>query len=183
VPVPTSVQVGEPTGVTAQQPTPAPAADVQAGVPIQHNSAFQQTTVVMVQRGEPNLLIRIIWFLFVGWWLSNVVVLVGWVLNLTLIGLPLGLFLLNRIPQVATLKMSAPHLQMQIDLQTGAQVISIGSRPQRPFWQRALYFLVVGWWFSLLWLEVAWLLCIIILGMPIGFWMYGASGKVTTLKR
>src|SRR5688500_19998521 len=116
--------------------------------------------VVVVQKRDPNLLIRIIWFVFVGWWLSQIVILVGWLLNITVIGIPAGLWLLNRVPQAATLKMSPVEVTTGYDSETGAASVSVERPRQRPFWQRALYFIFIGWWFSFLWLEAAWLCCI-----------------------
>ena len=48
---------------------------------------------------------------------------------------------------------------------------------------RALYFVLIGWWFSGLWMAVAYALLVSILGMPIAFWMYNRIGAVTTLFR
>lgn len=137
--------------------------------------------VAVVDRG-PNLLIRIIWFVLIGWWLSALVISIAWLLNITILGLPLGIWLLNRIPQVATLKLDSPHIVEGYDPATGKPTVRVDNQPQRPFWLRALYFIFVGWWFSGLWLATAWLLCIVIIGLPLGFWMFGAAGKVTTLK-
>ena len=61
-------------------------------------------------------------------------------------------------------------------------VVSSGVR-QRPFLLRAIYFLLIGWWFSGLWMALAYALLISILGMPIAFWMYNRIGPVTTLFR
>ena len=54
---------------------------------------------------------------------------------------------------------------------------------QHPLIVRAVYFLLVGWWFSGVWMAVAYALLISIIGMPIAFWMYGRVGAVTTLHR
>jgi uncharacterized membrane protein YccF (DUF307 family) len=146
------------------------------------NTGSPPPTVVMVAP-ETNLLVRVVWFIFVGWWLSQLVVLVSWFFNVTIIGLPLGVYLMNRIPQAATLKSSRKNLTHRVDPTTGALIVELTDRPQRIWWQRALFFLVVGWWFSLLWLEAAWLFGVLILTLPLSFWMFGAAGKVTTLRR
>ena len=46
-----------------------------------------------------------------------------------------------------------------------------------------IYFLLVGWWLSGLWMVVAYVLLLTIVGMPAAFWMYGRIGAVTTLYR
>lgn len=143
----------------------------------------QQPPVVVLAAPEPHLAIRVIWFVLIGWWLSQFVILLGWLLNVTIVLLPLGIWMLNRVPQMATLKSSRKSLRTRVDAATGVQVIEMVDRPQRPFWQRALYFLIIGWWFSLLWLEVAWLFGILIITLPLSFWMFGATGKIITLRR
>ena len=50
------------------------------------------------------LLLRILYFFLFGWWATGVWINVAWFLNATIIGLPLGLWMLNRVPQVLTLR-------------------------------------------------------------------------------
>jgi uncharacterized membrane protein YccF (DUF307 family) len=139
------------------------------------------TQTVVVERSGPPLILRILWFLLVGWWLSQVAIIAGWVLNLTIIGLPLGIWVLNRIPVVATLKGSKHAYAVSTDA-AGTVNLAV-SMPQRSFVVRALWFILIGWWASFFWLEAAWLLSLTIIGIPLAFWMFGASGKVLTLKR
>jgi uncharacterized membrane protein YccF (DUF307 family) len=49
----------------------------------------------IVEVEPPNLVLRVIWFLVVGWWLTGVLSVVAWALNATIIGLPLGLWIIN----------------------------------------------------------------------------------------
>jgi hypothetical protein len=90
-------------------------------------------------------------------------------LNLTLIGLPLGMWMLNQMPQVMTLR------QQRHGLQTPA------TRSRVPFVARAIYFVLVGWWLSLLWVELAWLASALLLGLPLGFLMFERVGTIATL--
>ncbi|GAB4440813.1 MAG: hypothetical protein OHK0015_37320 [Chloroflexi bacterium OHK40] len=135
------------------------------------------TTVIRQDRGA-SLLLRAIYFLVFGLWFSAIWATIAWVLCVTILGLPLGLWMLNRLPQVTTLRP-----------QRGDLVISAGgevrraSIPQRPFILRAIWFLFVGWWLSALWLAAAWALCTVIIGLPIGFWMFDRVPAVVTLAR
>ncbi len=61
--------------------------------------------------------------------------------------------------------------------------VAIRGKAQRPLLLRALYFLLIGWWFSGLWLAAAYLALISVVGLPLAFWMYGRVGAVTTLYR
>ena len=47
--------------------------------------------------------LRVIWFFVLGWEIAAVWILVAWLFNITIIGLPLGLWMINRVPQVLTL--------------------------------------------------------------------------------
>ena len=131
---------------------------------------------MVVQPNAPNLVLRVIWFILIGWWLGGVLTAAAWFLNATIIGLPIGLYLINRLPTFITLR---PQDQTYV-IQDGRIISSL---PQRPFLLRAIYFLLVGWWFSGLWLAAAYLLVVTILGIPLAFWMYGRVGAVTTLFR
>jgi uncharacterized membrane protein YccF (DUF307 family) len=113
--------------------------------------------------------IRALWFLFVGLWAGQIWLLVAWLLNLTLIGLPLGMWMLNQLPQVMTLRQQRHGLRMP------------SARSSVPFVARAIYFVLVGWWLSLLWVEVAWLASALIFGLPLGFLMFERAGTVATL--
>lgn len=124
----------------------------------------------------PNLLLRIVWFVLVGWWLAGILSAAAWALNATIIGLPLGLWIINRLPWVATLR--PPESAYWVD-----EGMLRPATAQYPFLLRALYFLLVGWWLSGLWMLVAYMLLVTIIGMPGAFWMYGRVGSVTTLYR
>jgi len=131
----------------------------------------------------PGLLIRVLWFLFIGWWLGLIWVLIAWFFNLTIIGMPLGLAMINHIPQVMTLRPA--RVYTVIENRNGRQVIRQRPLEQNPFLLRALYFLAVGFWFSLVWMLLAWLISLLTLGLafPLSFWMFNRVPAVTTLAR
>ncbi|MFP4440236.1 MAG: YccF domain-containing protein [Chloroflexaceae bacterium] len=135
------------------------------------------STIVVQDRG-PNILLRAVYFIVVGIWLSGIWATVAWVLCITIIGLPPGLWMLNRLPQVTTLQPQRNDLVI-----TAGGTATRQNVPQRSFLVRALYFVLVGWWFSALWLTVAWALCTVIIGLPFGFWMFNRVPAVITLAR
>jgi uncharacterized membrane protein YccF (DUF307 family) len=136
------------------------------------------TEPVLVRQSGPGLLVRALYFFLFGLWFSGIWAVVAWFLCITIIGLPFGLWMLNRLPQVTTLK---PNSNEFIIHHTG-QVIQVNT-PQLPFIVRALYFLVIGWWFSALWISIAWALCASVIGMVFGFWMFDRVPAVITLAR
>jgi uncharacterized membrane protein YccF (DUF307 family) len=145
--------------------------------------AGQNQTVYVQNEKGPGCLIRGLYFLFVGMWLGAIWMLVAWFLNITIIGLPLGLAMLNSLPQVMTLR--PRRVQTTVTNVNGQTVVSQGTVRQRPFLVRALYFLLIGFWLSLVWLIVAWVIggFTLGLGLPIAFWMFDRVPAITTLAR
>ena len=137
-----------------------------------------QAQPVIVRQSGPGLLVRALYFILFGLWFSGIWAVVAWVLCVTIIGLPLGLWMLNRLPQVVTLRPSRNDL---VVMSTGRVIER--DVPQPPFLLRAIYFLLIGWWLSAIWIAVAWALCASIVGMVIGFWMFDRVPALITLAR
>jgi len=135
-------------------------------------------------REDPRVpfILRVLWFFFIGWHVTLWWVLAAWFLVITIIGMPLGLWMLNRTPVVLTLRTTRGYTVTETrDGQTVARAYQ--SAPQRSWLVRALYFVLVGWWFSLGWSLTAWALCVTIIGLPIGVAMLNRLPNVTTLMR
>jgi uncharacterized membrane protein YccF (DUF307 family) len=64
----------------------------------------------------------------------------------------------------------------------GVKVARAVDREQLDLWIRASFFLLVGWWFSLIWLSAAWLMGVSLIALPIAFWMFSKSAFITTLR-
>lgn len=135
-----------------------------------------------VTRSGPGCLVQFLWFIFLGWWLGQLWVGLAWLINLTIIGLPLGVWMLNRVPQVMLLREEA-HLTTVVQTPDGHLVLRESELPQRPWLLRALWFLLIGWWLSLVWLEVAWFLCGTVFLLPVGIAMFNAVPTVVSLRR
>lgn len=139
------------------------------------------TTVTEHQSG-PGLLVRAIWWLFVGWWLSGVVVALAWIALITIIGIPLGVWLINRLPTVLTLRPRTRTWAMGQDA-AGNTVMSEVGRDQVAWPIRGLWFLLVGWWASAVWMGAAWLVQLTIIGIPIALIMFNRTPFVASLYR
>jgi uncharacterized membrane protein YccF (DUF307 family) len=122
----------------------------------------------MAQR---SVLVRALWFLAIGWWATPIVVNTAWLLNLTVVLLPVGIKLINLVPTVLTL--AEPRSISEPE----------SSRGQTSLVVRGVYFLLVGWWLSLLWANVASALAITVVGLPIAIWMLNRLPYVTSLYR
>jgi uncharacterized membrane protein YccF (DUF307 family) len=154
------VPVVVPTPAAGPPPPPAPPDEV-ARIPTIPDSR---------PRGEPGFLIRAVWFIFIGWWLSAAAITVAYFLCAIIIGIPLAFMIFNQLPLILTLRPRSTDF-------TGA------SPEQHPLWIRAVWFLFVGWWLGAFYLSVAWGLCVILIGLPIGLWMFNRVGAVMTLLR
>jgi uncharacterized membrane protein YccF (DUF307 family) len=127
-------------------------------------------------------LIRVLWFFLIGWHVTLWWVLAAWFLNITIIGLPVGLWMLNRVPLVLTLRTQRGYTVTQVNAD-GSVRSRYQSRPQISWLLRFLYFVLIGWWFSLIWSLLGWLLCVTIIGLPLGVLMLNRLPNVTTLMR
>lgn len=134
---------------------------------------------VREQAREIPFLLRVIWFFVLGWELTGIWILIAWALNITVLGLPLGLWMIDRVPQVLTLKMR-PGAYV-VDADSGRSRFVAAKQP--PFIIRLFYFVIFGWWLSLIWAGVAWILCATIIGLPIGVVMLNSLPFMTTLHR
>jgi len=123
-------------------------------------------------------LIRVIWFFLLGWELTGVWILAAWAFNATLIGLPVGIWMIDRVPQVLTLK--ARSGDWVVDLKNGRTQFK--TKEQFSWLIRLPYFILIGWWFSLIWAAMAWLICATVILLPIGVLMLHALPAVTTLQ-
>jgi uncharacterized membrane protein YccF (DUF307 family) len=142
---------------------------------------MSRTEQVVKEPGVP-LLLRILYFFLFGWWATGVWINVAWLISATIIGLPIGLWMLNRVPQVLTLRPMA-HLVV-IDQKRGQPVrIQSEGLPQHPWPLRLLYFVLVGWWLSFLWSNAAWIISATVIGLPLGIWMFNRMPALTTLMR
>ena len=136
---------------------------------------------VSTSSSGPGLLVRTVWFVLVGWWLTAIVNIVAYAIALTIIGLPIAFMIFNRLPTVLTLRPRT--VQTTQEVEGGAAYITATRVPQRSFLGRAVYFILVGWWFGAVWSVLAWLLCVSLIGLPFGVMMYNRLPAVMTLRR
>jgi uncharacterized membrane protein YccF (DUF307 family) len=70
-----------------------------------------------------------------------------------------------------------------VNLRNGSTVVNQIPLRQHTFILRAIYFICIGFWFSLIWMLIAWAIAGITLGLglPLAFWMFDRVPQVTTL--
>src|SRR5215210_3312712 len=89
---------------------------------------MMNASYVVEDRTAPSLVLRVLWFIFVGFWLGGIVTAAAWALNVTIIGLPLGLWVLNRIPTVMTLRPMRRTLTVDRG-GDGSEVVRVSDQP------------------------------------------------------
>ncbi|GAB3033054.1 YccF domain-containing protein [Natronobiforma cellulositropha] len=119
---------------------------------------------------EHSLPVRAVWFLLVGWWLTPILVNVAWLLHLTIVLIPVGITLINLVPTALTLKEPRSSRRER-------------SSAQSSLFVRAIWFVLVGWWLSFLWANLAALFAVTIIGLPVTIWMAHRLPYVTSLYR
>ncbi|HWK80154.1 MAG TPA: hypothetical protein VNP95_05285 [Thermomicrobiales bacterium] len=137
------------------------------------------STVVSHRQPVP-FLIRAIWFFVVGWWLSGVFIAAGYLFTASIVGMPVGFWFLNRVPQAQTLRMR--NNDLIVTESDGVTFLRETEQQQLPWPIRAIWFpfgLVLG----AIWLSIAWALGAIIITLPISIWMINRAPEVITLQR
>jgi len=126
------------------------------------------------------LVLRLIWFvcigLPVGWFCLNF----AWLCMITVLGIPVGLWIFNRIPMIMTLQ---PDLEDRYRLGFEEGRIFRGEIEQLSLPLRLLWLLLIGWWASLIWINVAYVLSATVIGVPVGFWMFNRLPAIIFLTR
>ena len=98
-------------------PVPAPPPSVQVNVTQQVTQQAGPSPVVILKDSDsgPGCLVQFVWFLILGAWLSQAAIIVGYILVLTFLLLPAGLWVLNRVPYLATLRGQAREMAVSQD--------------------------------------------------------------------
>ncbi|MCA0350921.1 MAG: hypothetical protein LCH85_02900 [Chloroflexi bacterium] len=137
----------------APQPLTVAAARVQ---PISQPEMNYQLPVIEQLRAnikDPNFLMQVIYFLVIGFWSSQMWLVATWVC--ALLGLNITQPMLNYLPTITFL--SLPH--------TDGLVTSL--RKELPRGLCLLYGICVGWYLSMLWMQVIWLATVSVVGLPL----------------
>jgi uncharacterized membrane protein YccF (DUF307 family) len=139
------------------------------------------TSTVINLDQRHGCVVQILWFVFVGWWLGQLWIAAAWILMLTVVGIPFGVMMLNRIPQIMALR--GDRQAILVTHAGGTTVVSNVSLPQVNIVLRTLYFVLVGWWLSAIVMEFAYVCCLTVVGLPLGFWLFDTIPALVSLHR
>lgn len=172
---PVTIDIRQAPGL-AHQPLAQQAPNAAAVEP----SILQQwlTQLNTAERGPTpdfnDLAIKGVYFLLIGVWMSQLWIALAWMLSLTVVGLPLSSMLLSYLPQIAFLSNQKVKM-VPLSKPQGASPV--------PLIVRAAYFVFFGWWLSLLWMQLAWVAGLTVVGLPISRAMVGLTPMIATLAR
>ena len=141
-----------------------------------------ENNITIDTKKNPGCLFQILWFAFIGWWLGQAWMIVAWILMVTIVGIPLGVMMLNKLPWIIALR-NEP-VRVRVTKRAGGSLVEREiEKEQVNILLRAIYFILVGWWLSAIWMEAAYALCMSVIGLPIGFWMFDLVPAVVSLRR
>jgi uncharacterized membrane protein YccF (DUF307 family) len=139
------------------------------------------SSVIVTRRQGPPFLVRVLWYLFIGWWLTGISLALGYLAAITIVGLPLAFWIFDRTGTLLTLR--PRPVTVSVSHVGGVTVVESGHREQRSLLLRVVYFVLVGWWAALIWMTIAYFLCLTILLLPVGLMMLNRLPEVFTLHR
>jgi uncharacterized membrane protein YccF (DUF307 family) len=145
------------------------------------NRAESEHTTHIQPTEQHSIVVRAVWYVLVGWWASGIWLSIAWFLNVTIIGIPIGIKMINFVPKIISLK-NTQNTQIITSDEVGTSV-TVQSQEQRSLVVRGIYFVFIGWWVSGIWMSVAWLISITIIGLPFAIWMYNMLPMVVSLYR
>jgi len=118
---------------------------------------------------------RFVYFAFVGWWLGLLASIAGMLLCSSIIGLPFGTMLLNRLPSIVFMREPGEACPSGYDHRHLADEL--------PLLLRVLWFFVLGWTLGALFITFGYLLAFTIVGIPLGIYLLNRVPMVMTLSR
>ncbi len=127
----------------------------------------------------PSLFVRAIYFIFIGWYLGGIWILLSYLMIIPIITIPVFAKMINMLPQVMTLR--PRNTSYRMSQQGSLMVIEESKEEQLNFFIRAGYFLLIGFWLVALWLALAYVLALTVIGLPLAFMMFNRAGAVATL--
>lgn len=143
---------------------------------------MSDSDVTIEQRdNSPSLISRALWFIFIGWWASGIWLTVAWILNVTVVGAPLGIKMISKTPWVVSFKNR--RIKTNVIDEGGGTVVQEKTGDQYPITVRGVYFILIGWWASGFWMLIAWLFSVTVIGLPVAIWMYNKLPLVVSLYR
>jgi uncharacterized membrane protein YccF (DUF307 family) len=114
-----------------------------------------------------NIIIRVLWAIFIGSWLMPIFYLLGVIFTALIITAPAGMWFFNKIGYVFSLYEDEKEERLTLS----KTIITL------------LYFYFIGWWAGLIVIAIADACIATIIGFPIGFWLINRIDRVVILSK
>lgn len=121
---------------------------------------------------------RAVWFVFAGSWLACLWVVATWLVLCTVIGRTVAARMLDLMPSVLTLRPATAAVQRWQALGPASPPMLSGASGVR-----VAYFLLVGWWASLVWMILAYVISLTAVGIPVGNRMFALTPAIAYLQQ
>lgn len=92
-----------PVGIKMINKTPKVLSLKEQGIENEVMEKDGNVTVRQNNKEQHSLLLRGVYFLLVGWWASGILMGLAWLASITIIGLPLAIWLYGKLPYVVSL--------------------------------------------------------------------------------
>ena len=112
-----------------------------------------------------NIIIRFIWWLFIGSWLTPIWYLLGFIFTALIITAPIGFWFFNKIGYVFSF-----YEDPEKEKVTFTKAL-----------KSYLWFFFIGWWAGFLVISLAEVCMATIIGFPLGWWLVNRLDKVVVL--
>lgn len=145
------------------------------------NNPSQNTIVADAGAADPNWFVRLVYFVFIGSWLSLLVTIAAYLCFVTIVLIPVGVAFLNNLPQITTLRPRSKGVSVTTTGGTTTITANTGAEQIHWVW-RTLYFILAGWWVTLVYLAVVWALVVVTFGWAALF-VYNPVPMLLTLQR
>jgi uncharacterized membrane protein YccF (DUF307 family) len=142
--------------------------------------ARRQPPYIPLPAPAPPLALRAAWYVVAGVVCTLLWIIAAWLMLISVVGRTIGARMLERAPTILTLHLAGPQPPSWMTAPMPYRAQYPSPRPPTSL-ARALYFLLVGWWASLIWLIFAYLTVLSVVGIPLAYKMLDAAPKVAYL--
>ena len=112
-----------------------------------------------------NIILRILWVIFIGSWLMPIFYILGFIFTALIITAPIGMWFFNKIGFVFSLYEDPNQKKMTFTRTIGG----------------ILWFYFIGWWAGLLVVSLADALTATLIGIPLAWWLIDRLDKIVIL--
>ncbi|MDD3718089.1 MAG: hypothetical protein PHP28_05435 [Actinomycetota bacterium] len=135
---------------------------------------------IVIKVKTHGLIIRALYFCFIGWWFGLFWALLSWVMYATVVFAPLGVVMLNKVPGAISLK--ARERNMRVITDESGYTAKLENAEQFPLWVRVIYY-PFGLAFSLAAIFLGWFLCVALITLPLGILVFNRVPAIASLHR